>query len=282
MTTVEGTPVHTGGLAGAVPATGSDPLASCLDAALQAADAADVLGLESRPLRDVHGAGLRRVGFPGDAYVLALVGGTGVGKSSLLNALAGGVVSTASARRPTTSEPVAWIPRAEKAALGPLLDWLGVDDVREHESVDVGPVAILDLPDVDSIAVEHRARVETLLPLVDAVAWVTDPEKYADAVLHDDFLRSWLPRLGRQIVLVNKSDRMSADDARRVQRDLEADLASKTSEGSRVTVLLTSALSEPGTEDLRGWLAAGADAKRVVRGLIAASVLAAGRALAAA
>src|SRR3954453_16363416 len=103
MTTVEGTPVHTGGLAGAVPATGSDPLASCLDAALQAADAADVLGLESRPLRDVHGAGLRRVGFPGDAYVLALVGGTGVGKSSLLNALAGRVVSTASARGATTA-----------------------------------------------------------------------------------------------------------------------------------------------------------------------------------
>src|SRR3954451_22789184 len=121
------------------------------------------------------------------------------------------------------------------------------------------------------MAVEHRARVETLLPLVDAVAWVTDPEKYADAVLHDDFLRSWLPRLGRQIVLVNKSDRMSAVDARRVQRDLEADLASKTSEGSRVTVLLTSALSEPGTEDLRGWLAAGAGAKRVAPGRDAAA-----------
>ncbi|MFL5674414.1 MAG: GTPase [Chloroflexota bacterium] len=264
------------------PGVSTDPLSRCLAAAVDAADAGDVLGLDSQPLRTAQDAGVRRVGFPGDAYVLALVGGTGVGKSSLLNALAGGVVSTASARRPTTSEPVAWIPRAEKAALGPLLDWLGVDDVREHESVDVGPVAILDLPDVDSIAVEHRARVETLLPLVDAVAWVTDPEKYADAVLHDDFLRSWLPRLGRQIVLVNKSDRMSADDARRVQRDLEADLASKTSEGSRVTVLLTSALSEPGTEDLRGWLAAGADAKRVVRGRIAASVLAAGRALAAA
>src|SRR3954463_12609777 len=138
MTTVEGTPVHTGGLAGGVPATGPDPLApgaapatgshplaSSPAAARRAADAADVLGLESRPLRDVHGAGLRRVGFPGDAYVLALVGGTGVGKSSLLNALAGGLVSTASARRPTTAEPVAWVPADEAAALRPLLDWLG-------------------------------------------------------------------------------------------------------------------------------------------------------------
>src|SRR3954464_9633371 len=139
MTTVEGTPVHAGGLAGAVPATGSDPLASCLDAALQAADAADVLGLESRPLRDVHGAGRERVGFPGDAYVLALVGGTGVGKSSLLNRLAGGVVSAASARRPTTAEPVAWVPAAEGAALRPLLDWLGVHEVREHAATALGP-----------------------------------------------------------------------------------------------------------------------------------------------
>ena len=81
---------------------------------------------------------------------------------------------------------------------------------------------------------EHRARVEALLPLVDAVAWVTDHEKYADAVLHDEFLRSWLPRLGRQVVLVNKSDRVTDGDARRIQRDLEADLASGVIRGSEV------------------------------------------------
>ena len=235
-----------------------------------------------RPLRAPTEAGLRRLGFPADAYVLALVGGTGVGKSSLLNAIAGDVVSTASVRRPTTSEPVAWIPRAEKAALGPLLDWLEVDQVSEHEAAEAGPVAILDLPDVDSIAVAHRARVEALLPLVDGVAWVTDPEKYADAVLHDDFLRSWLPRLGRQVVLVNKSDRLAKGDARRVQRDLEATLASDAGRGSEVAVLLTSATSEQGTAELRAWLAAGADAKRIVRQRIAASILTAVRGLASA
>ena len=52
-----------------------------------------------------------RLGFPAETYVLALVGGTGVGKSSLLNALAGSSVSDASARRPTTAEPLAWVPR---------------------------------------------------------------------------------------------------------------------------------------------------------------------------
>jgi GTP-binding protein EngB required for normal cell division len=264
------------------PSLPTDPLSRCLAATVDAADAADRLGLDSGPARAAHAAGLQRVGFPGDAYVLALVGGTGVGKSSLLNALAGGVVSTASARRPTTSEPVAWVPRTERAALQPLLEWLEVDQVVEHEAADVGPVAILDLPDVDSIAAEHRARVETLLPLVDAVAWVTDPEKYADAVLHDEFLRSWLPRLGRQVVVVNKFDRLAADDARRVQRDLESSLAAEAGRDSEITVLGTSATAEGGTGSLRAWLAAGTDAKRVVRGRITASIVAAARGLASA
>ena len=260
--------------AGTPPRLASDPLSQCLAAALDAADAADQLGLDSEPLRAAHAAGTSRVGFPGDAYVLALVGGTGVGKSSLLNALAGGEVSPASARRPTTAEPIAWIPRAERDALAPLLEWLGVRATREHEPTGLGPVAILDLPDMDSVATEHRARVEALLPLVDAVAWVADPEKYADAVLHDEFLRSWLPRLGRQVVLVNKSDRLTADEARRVQRDLAANLGSGVVRGSEVVVLGTSAVSPDGVDDLRAWIAAGAEAKTVVRERIAASLAA--------
>ena len=104
-----------------------------------------------------------------------LVGGTGVGKSSLLNALAGATVSTASVRRPTTSEPVAWVPAADRDGLAPLLAWLGVDDVREHEADGLRSVAILDLPDMDLVQT-HRERVEARAPKVDAVAWVTDLE----------------------------------------------------------------------------------------------------------
>ena len=116
--------------------------------------------------------------------------------------------------------------------------------------------------------------MEALLPLVDAVAWVADPEKYADAVLHDELLRSWLPRLDRQVVLVNKSDRLTADDARRVQRDLQANLASGVVRGSEVVVLQSSAASVGGVDDLRAWIAAGAEAKLVVRGRVAATLAA--------
>ena len=80
----------------------NDPLQRCLDALVAATDAAEALGVSVDVARAAHDDATRRLGFPSDAYVLALVGGTGVGKSSLLNALAGDAVSAASARRPTT------------------------------------------------------------------------------------------------------------------------------------------------------------------------------------
>lgn len=253
-----------------------DALERCLAMLLEAADAAQGLGLETDTVRAAHADACRRMGFPGDAYVLALVGGTGVGKSSLLNALAGETVSPASVRRPTTSQPVAWVPSAERAALEPLLEWLGVDEIREHGATELGPVAILDLPDMDSVASEHRARVEAILPRVDAVAWVTDPEKYHDATLHDDFLRAWVTRLARQVVIVNKADRLGPDDGRRIRRDLEADLVAARAEGggSSVKVLMASAAPMPDLEALRRWLSDGVAAKAVVRAQVAATAVA--------
>jgi 50S ribosome-binding GTPase len=252
-----------------------DALDRCLATLVQAAEAADGLGLATEAVRTAHADAIRRMGFPGAAYVLAFVGGTGVGKSSLLNALAVETVSAASVRRPTTSQPVAWVPADERAALAPLLEWLGVEDVREHGANDLGPVAILDLPDMDSVASAHRARVEAILPRVDAVAWVTDPEKYHDAALHDDFLRAWLPRLARQVVIVNKADRLGPEDGRRIRHDLEGDLAAASSAGDRspVEVLLTSAVPAPDVDGLRRWLSDGVAAKAIVRAQVAATVV---------
>ena len=259
-----------------------DALLRCLASLLQAIEAADVLGISTDTARDVHADGIRRLGFPSDAYVLALVGGTGVGKSSLLNALAGSTVSAASARRPTTADPVAWVPDADREALGPLLEWLGVSEVREHGSEGLSSVAILDLPDMDSVVGAHRERVEALLPLVDAVAWVTDLEKYHDAILHDGFLRTWIPRLDRQAVVVNKADRLTDGDRPRIRRDLERDLGERltVSDRAAVPVLMTTAAPTPDLEEFRAWLADGAAAKAVVRARVAASVVESARSLA--
>jgi GTP-binding protein EngB required for normal cell division len=259
-----------------------DPLERCLATVLGAADAAAILGIPTDHVREAHADASRRLGFPSDAYVLALVGGTGVGKSSLLNALAGTTVSPASARRPTTSEPIAWIPESEGDSLTPLLEWLGVGEVRKHEGSTLDSVAILDLPDMDSVASEHRERVEAVLPKVDAVAWVTDLEKYGDAVLHDSFLRTWVPRLDRQAVIVNKADRLSSEERQRVRRDLEEDLDRQRSTGdaSSIPVFLTTAIPKPDLGELTSWLSDGAAAKAVVRARVSATMVDLARGLA--
>ncbi len=258
------------------PPTASGELERCLAALADAAEAADVLGLDTSAARAMHVDAIGRLGLSSDTYVLALIGGTGVGKSSLLNALAGETVSPASARRPTTDVPIAWIPSDQRDELAALLAWLGVGQVRDHDGEGLRTVVILDLPDMDSTAVAHREQVEALLPRVDGVAWVTDPEKYHDAALHDHFLRTWVPRLDRQAVVLNKSDRLGADDRSRVRSDLAADLERLAAGGrGRIPVLVTAAAPHDGgpadLEALRAWLTEGVDAKAIVRARLAAS-----------
>jgi energy-coupling factor transporter ATP-binding protein EcfA2 len=261
-----------------------DPCLERLDRAIEAARA---LGIATADADAVRSDAAARLGFPSDAYVLALVGGTGVGKSSLLNALAGAEVSRASVLRPTTDRPVAWLPASSAGELTELLDWLGVapEDVHQAGESEIGGVAVLDLPDLDSTSPEHRERVEAVLPRVDAVVWVTDPEKYADAVLQDEFLARWLPRLARQIVVVNKGDRLTPEEAEAVRGDLERDLARLAATGDgdrraprvRVVVAAAAAASSgrggaTGIDEIRGWLAEQVETKAVVRSRLVASI----------
>ena len=243
-------------------------LAACLTELENAIDAAAALGLDVAAARGVLDDARARLGFAGSSYVLALVGGTGVGKSSLLNALAGGTVSAASARRPTTGDPIAWVPAATRAELMPLLGWLGVKEIHEHDGAAFADVAVVDLPDMDSTTREHRAKVDELLPRVDAVVWVTDPEKYRDAVLHDDYVRRWAPRLARQLVVLNKSDRVVAD-AERVRDDLARTF--REDGADTVSVAVASARDRK-VDEVRDWIAQGADAKRVIAARVSASV----------
>ena len=244
-------------------------LSAGLAALDDAVDASAVLGLDTARARRVLEDARHRLGFEGSAYVLAFVGGTGVGKSSLLNALAGGVVSAASARRPTTGLPVAWVAESAREETAPLLGWLDVREIRGHSNDAFADVAILDLPDVDSTTPAHRARVDELLPRVDAVVWVADPEKYRDALFHDEYLRRWAPRLARQLVVLNKSDRIGGE-AERLREHLAASLRAEGIDN--VGVAVTSATRHGDTNELRKWIVDGVEAKRVIAQRVAAEL----------
>ena len=159
-----------------------------------------------------------RLSYPDSIVVVALAGGTGSGKSSLANAIAGEEVALTGGVRPMTSEPLALVPTDEAGALDGYLDELGISDRVEHD----GPswLCLLDLPDNDSVEVDHRHRVDALLPRVDMVAWVTDPEKYRDAVLHHQYISQMSGYQEQFLFVLNQIDRLDPEDTGIVVDDL--------------------------------------------------------------
>jgi len=165
----------------------------------------------------------QRRGFLGDTLVLAIAGGTGTGKSSLLNALAGEVITSVSVLRPHTDEPLAVLPMNPEPAVTVLLDTLGI--AYRHEHTAFTRTAIIDLPDLDSIAEWHRERVEDLIPRVDGVIWLFDPDKYRDPIVHEEFLSQLSMHKSQFIFALNKIDKLRSDDLQTVRQDLVDTLA---------------------------------------------------------
>ncbi len=151
----------------------------------------------------------RRRDYLGAAIVVAIAGGTGSGKSSLLNALAGEEIASTSPIRPHTNEPMAWAPSGDDT-MRALLESMGISSIVDNSSL--SSIALLDLPDLDSIADDHRATVEELLPHIDAVIWVFDPVKYSDPTLHDDFLAPLVGHEGQFLFALNKADLLEKTD----------------------------------------------------------------------
>lgn len=152
----------------------------------------------------------QRVGHLGSTLVLALLGGTGVGKSSLLNAIAGAPVASVSPIRPHTTRPLAWVPVEAEPGLATLLDRLAISQ-RVSQDLLSG-TAILDMTDVDSLESGHRTMVEHLLPQVDVAIWVFDPVKYADALLHAEFIAPMSGLADRMLFVLNRVDTLSPRD----------------------------------------------------------------------
>ncbi len=117
-----------------------------------------------------------------DAPLLVVIlGSTGSGKSSLLNALAGAALSPSGVLRPTTRQPIAIANPADlRGVIGTIARKTGWE-VRIHDQARRGMV-IVDAPDFDSIEAENRERALGLLEIADLVIFATTATRYADQV----------------------------------------------------------------------------------------------------
>ena len=200
--------------------------------------------------RAVIGKAAERTSIVGGHTVVALAGATGSGKSSLFNDLVGADIAPIGARRPTTSTPTAAIWGSESASA--LLDWLkvgarhnvdgrpsgsmlsgatgsGVDPTRQSPTaalldpvsgLELDGLVLLDLPDFDSLEATHRVEADRILDLVDVFIWVTDPQKYADARLHEDYIARLSAHDAVTMVVLNQADRLTPEALEACRSDL--------------------------------------------------------------
>ncbi|MEU1519747.1 YfjP family GTPase [Streptomyces sp. NPDC005811] len=251
---------------GAAPASGppvyDGPLRSRLDA-LRELVGLSRTRLDNRTLaeagRVLDEAAARRK-LSGQHTVVALAGATGSGKSQLFNTLAGVPISETGVRRPTTAAPIAcsWSDGAAS-----LIDRLGIPGRLRRRPVQspeaeaqLRGLVLIDLPDHDSAAVQHREQVDRILKLVDAVVWVVDPEKYADAMLHERYLRPLAGHAEVMFIVLNQVDRLPGEAAELVLDDLrrlldEDGIALGEYGEPGATVLAMSALTGDGVGELR-------------------------------
>ena len=112
---------------------------------------------------------------------------------------------------------------------------------------------LLDLPDFDSREIGNRTEAERVLELVDLFVWVTDPQKYADARLHDDYVAALATHEAVTMVVLNQADRLTEAEVAQCRADL---VRLMERDGvPRATVLATSVTTGDGLDELHQRLA---------------------------
>jgi GTP-binding protein EngB required for normal cell division len=208
--------------------------------------------------------------------VVALAGGTGSGKSSIFNYLAGADFSGVGVTRPVTREAHACVWGA--AGSGPLLEWLGVPrryrytrgSALDRGEASLNGLILLDLPDHDSVVGGASHQVDRLIGMADLMVWVLDPQKYADAAVHRRYL---VPLAGHSdviAVVLNQSDLLTETEVEECVGDLRRLLDSEGLQDA--VVLVTSAVTGAGVGQLHKLLADAVSQRRATAARISADL----------
>ena len=165
---------------------------------------------------------------------LLLLGGTGVGKSSLINALAQKEISSVShLLRAHTSEFVVYLhqdwkekitkknTQVDSGSTDPLFFWphhlWSLTQIAYHDIDTLKHLWLVDAPDIDSIISLHLERVKQLLPFIDLPICVCSPQKYRDLAGKEVLQLIHKKRLF--IAIMNQIDRVPSSDHQELLED---------------------------------------------------------------
>jgi energy-coupling factor transporter ATP-binding protein EcfA2 len=184
---------------------------TALAAALEAVDLRspeiDCRSLETRDrlVRSIRSYLVPRIGGQTGPLAVVFAGPTGSGKSTLVNSLSGHLVSKTGPLRPTTKGPIVL---AREADVSTFREIGGVAcEVVGGRAPILERMVLVDTPDIDSTATDHRAMAETLIDNADLVVFVTSALRYADLVPWEVLRRA----VSRGTPVIQVLNRVTAD-----------------------------------------------------------------------
>ncbi len=125
-----------------------------------------------------------------------------------------------------------------------------------------GGLILLDMPDFDSVTTTNRDLAARMMRYVDVLVWVVDPQKYADAVIHRDFMVPLATSGAQALCVLNQADKLAPAEVPAVLASLTRLLQAEGTEAHLLAApIAVSARTGEGVDALRDLLAQVAAAK---------------------